>query len=50
MKKLFVLFISLTCTYITFAQDSTVVNPVSDTLPEAVIDTLPITDPNDLIE
>jgi hypothetical protein len=50
MKKLFVLFISLATTYITFAQDSTVVNPLSDTLPEAVIDTLPITDPNDLIE
>lgn len=59
MKKLFGLFIAITSSFIGFSQDTTVVIPITDTVP-AVIDTLPITDPtldtlpvknpNDLIE
>src|SRR5919112_427524 len=49
MKKLFALFLALSSTYIVFSQDSTVVNPLTDTVPQ-VIDTLPITNPDDLIE
>src|SRR5689334_14095271 len=50
MKKLLALVIAVFSTFLLFSQDSTVINPLSDTLPEATIDTLPITDPNDLIE
>ncbi len=50
MKKLFALVIAISSSCFVFSQDSTVVNPLSDTIPEAVIDTLPIKDPNDLIE
>lgn len=49
MKKLFGLFIALATTTFAFSQDSSVVNPLTDTVP-VVVDTLPITDPNDLIE
>ena len=49
MKKLFALIFSLTSAFITFSQDSTVTDPLTDTVPQ-VIDTLPITDPSDLIE
>lgn len=49
MKKLFALIFTLSTSYLVFSQDSTVVNPLSDTLPQTV-DTLPITNPNDLIE
>lgn len=50
MKKLFALVIAISSSYFVFSQDSTVVNPLSDTIPEATIDTLPITDPSVLIE
>ena len=49
MKKIFGLFLAIFASYAGFSQDSTVVLPSTDTLPQAV-DTLPITDPNDLIE
>lgn len=49
MKKLFALVIAMSSSYFVFSQDSTVVNPLSDTIPQT-IDTLPIKDPNDLIE
>ena len=49
MKKLSALIIALTSTYFSFSQDSTVTEPITDTVPQ-VIDTLPIKDPNDLIE
>ena len=49
MKKLFALIFTLSSTYAVFSQDSTVVNPLADTVPQ-VVDTLPITNPNDLIE
>lgn len=47
MKKIFVLFIAIASYYMGMSQDSTIV--VTDTVPQQV-DTLPITDPNDLIE
>jgi len=50
MKKLFALVVVVLSSYILFSQDSTVVSPLSDTIPENVIDTLPITNPEDLIE
>lgn len=50
MKKLLVLIAFVSSSYMLFSQDSTVVNPLSDTIPDATIDTLPIKDPNDLIE
>lgn len=49
MKKLFTLIIALTSTFFVFSQDSTVVNPITDTIP-VVVDTLPIKDPSVLIE
>ena len=49
MKKLFSLIIALSSTYIVFSQDSSVVNPPANTVPQ-VIDTIPIKNPNDLIE
>jgi hypothetical protein len=49
MKKLFALMIGLISTFFAFSQDSTTVNPITDTVPQ-VVDTLPITNPNDLIE
>lgn len=49
MKKLFALVLAISSSYLVFSQDSVVVNLPTDTIPEA-IDSLPITDPNDLIE
>jgi hypothetical protein len=50
MKKLFGVIIALSSsTFFAFSQDSTVANPLSDTVPQ-VIDTLPIKDPNELIK
>ena len=49
MKKLSALVIALVSTFFAFSQDSSVVNPVTDTIPQ-VVDTLPITNPEDLIE
>ncbi|HUQ67720.1 MAG TPA: outer membrane beta-barrel protein [Flavitalea sp.] len=49
MKKLFALTIGLISTFFVFSQDSTTVNPVTDTIPQAG-DTLAVTNPNDLIE
>ena len=49
MKKLFALVLALSSSYLVFSQDSTVVNLPTDTIPEA-IDSLPIRDPNDLID
>ena len=48
MKKLFSLIIALSSIFIAYSQDSSVVIP-STTVPQ-VIDTLPIKNPNDLIE
>lgn len=49
MKILFALIITLTTTFNVFSQDSTVIDPLTDTVPQ-VIDTLPITNPEDLID
>lgn len=49
MKKLFALVVAISSSYFVFSQDSTVVNLPTDTIPET-IDSLPIKDPNDLIE
>jgi hypothetical protein len=49
MKKISVLLLALGAFTIVSAQDSTVVDPLTDTVPQ-VVDTLPITDPNVLIE
>ena len=49
MKKLSGLIIALASTYFSFSQDSTVTDPLTDTVPQ-VIDTLPIKDPSELIE
>lgn len=49
MKRLFFLALSVLAINLASAQDSTIVYPPTDTLPP-VIDTLPITNPNDLIE
>ncbi|MBO9571023.1 MAG: hypothetical protein J7497_02260, partial [Chitinophagaceae bacterium] len=49
MNKIFLLVLSLASIIKVSAQDSTVVNPQSDNVPQ-VVDTLPITDPNTLIE
>jgi hypothetical protein len=49
MKKLSGLIIALASTYFSFSQDSTVIDPLTDTIPQ-VVDTLPIKDPNELIE
>lgn len=49
MKKVSVLLLALGAFFVSSAQDSTVVDPLTDTVPQAV-DTLPITDPNVLIE
>ena len=49
MKKLFALIISLTSAFFVFSQDSTVIDPLTDTVPQ-VIDTLPITNPEVLID
>lgn len=49
MKKVSVLLLALGAFFITSAQDSTAVDPLTDTVPQ-VVDTLPITDPNVLIE
>ena len=49
MKKLFGICIALVWSVFVFAQDSTVVNPITDTVPQTV-DTLPITDPSVLID
>src|SRR5215213_1562514 len=49
MKKLFALMIGLISTFFAFSQDSTTVNPITDTVPQ-VVDTLPIKNPDDLIE
>ena len=49
MKKLFALIIALTSAFFVFSQDSTVIDPLTDTVPQ-VIDTLPITNPEDLID
>jgi hypothetical protein len=49
MKKIFGLVIVLFSSVIAFSQDSTEVNPLTDTVP-VTVDTLPIKDPNDLIE
>ena len=49
MKKLSALVIALVSTFFAFSQDSSVVNPVTDTIPQ-VVDTLPTTNPEDLIE
>ncbi|MBL7697163.1 MAG: outer membrane beta-barrel protein [Chitinophagaceae bacterium] len=49
MKKLFALVVAVSSSYFVFSQDSTVVNLPADTIPET-IDSLPIKDPNDLID
>jgi hypothetical protein len=49
MKKLFSLVLAFGGFVMANAQDSTVIDPLADTIP-AVVDTLPITDPNVLIE
>lgn len=49
MKKFFALLISITSFIFSFSQDSTVADPLTDTVP-VVVDTLPITNPADLIE
>lgn len=49
MKKLSALVVALASTFFAFSQDSSVVDPVTDTVPQ-VVDTLPITIPEDLIE
>ena len=49
MKKLSALVIALVSTFFAFSQDSSVVNLATDTIPQ-VVDTLPITNPEDLIE
>src|SRR5687768_7409935 len=49
MKKLSALVVALASTFFAFSQDSSVVSPLTDTIPQ-VVDTLPITNPEDLIE
>ncbi len=49
MKKIPVLLLALGAFTVVSAQDSTVIDPLTDTVPQ-VIDTLPITDPNVLME
>jgi hypothetical protein len=49
MNKLFLLTLCLASGFMVSAQDSTMVNPLTDTVPQTV-DTLPITDPSVLIE
>jgi hypothetical protein len=49
MKKILALFVAIICSSLVYSQDSTVVDPLTDTIP-VTVDTLPITDPNDLIE
>jgi hypothetical protein len=49
MNKLFLLTLCLASGFMVSAQDSTVIGPLTDTVPQ-VIDTLPITDPSVLLE
>ena len=49
MKKIVGLFIAISSSLFAFSQDSTVIDPLVDTVPVAA-DTLPITNPADLIE